>query len=305
MPRVSVVIPTHNRAHLIGPSIASVLQQTFQDFEILVVDDASTDSTEEVVRSMADSRIRYLKHATNRHVSAARNTGILNSRGDLVAFLDDDDEWLPTKLELQVGLLDVCAPVVGGIYTGFVTEDRSVGKVLWTITPTARGHILHELCRLNCIGTASTVVLRKNSLEEVGLFDESIEYGEEYDLWIRLARRFDFTFLAEPLVRYSVHGKQLSTKYEGIIRGSERKLEKYREFFASYPESLAQRYLTLGAYRCYAGDMRNARASFLEGIRVAPWVVKQYVYLSLSLLGATPFKRTIGRGLPRAWAPGR
>lgn len=99
IPTVSVVIPTYNRAHLVGRAIQSVLNQTYQDFEIIVVDDGSTDNTEEVVKSFNDPRIRYIRHDQNRGGSAARNTGIKMARGEYIAFQDSDDEWLPEKLE--------------------------------------------------------------------------------------------------------------------------------------------------------------------------------------------------------------
>src|SRR5581483_7703419 len=106
MPKVSVVVSTHNRAELLHAAIASVLSQSFQDFEILVVDDHSQDHTAQVVQRFRDGRIKYLRHETRRGGAAARNTGIQNSSGEYIAFLDDDDEWLPEKLETQVALFE-------------------------------------------------------------------------------------------------------------------------------------------------------------------------------------------------------
>jgi len=100
IPRISVIIPSYNRANTIGRAIQSALSQSYQDFEIIVIDDGSTDHTEEVIRSFQDSRIRYIRHNRNRGGSAARNTGIHAARGEYIAFLDSDDEWLPQKLEL-------------------------------------------------------------------------------------------------------------------------------------------------------------------------------------------------------------
>ena len=105
MPKVSVVIPTYNRPEFLGAAISSVLNQTFQDWELLVVDDASENDTEEVVDGFGDHRLRWFRHEKRIGGSAARNTGIVNSVGAYVAFLDDDDEWLPDKLRLQVELL--------------------------------------------------------------------------------------------------------------------------------------------------------------------------------------------------------
>ena len=102
MAAVSVIITTYNRAHLVGKAIKSVLNQTFQDFELIVVDDGSTDNTEEVINSFNDTRIRYIRHKINKGGNAARNTGLRNSKGEYIAFLDSDDEWLPEKLERQL-----------------------------------------------------------------------------------------------------------------------------------------------------------------------------------------------------------
>lgn len=289
MPRVSVIIPTHRRPVLLKAALQSVLDQTFQDFEIVVVDDASRDNTEEVVRSFGDPRIRYLAHQSNWRVAAARNTGVLNSSGEIIAFLDDDDEWLPEKLERQIAVFDRCAPVTGAVYTGFEKIDRRTGKVLAVVRPSKRGHILHEL-RQNCVGTASTVALRRRCIEEVGLFDETIDFGEEYDMWIRTAHSFDFAFLAEPLVRYSVHEDRLSTNYDVMIRGLERQIAKHSDFFSSSPRDLRRQFITLGALYCYSGDSKKGRAAFRRAIRIDPLYPKQYRYLALSLFGPAVFR---------------
>src|SRR5919106_1816578 len=119
MPKVSVIIPTYNRVESLPLAIKSVLAQTFQDFEIIVVDDASHDNTPAVIARFNDERIRYIRHDTNKKISASRNTGVLNSRGSYIAFLDDDDEWLSEKLQLEVDLLDNSPLKTGAVYTGF------------------------------------------------------------------------------------------------------------------------------------------------------------------------------------------
>ena len=112
-PIVSVIIPTYNRAHLIDKAIKSVLNQTYQDFEIIVVDDGSTDNTNEVLKNFTDSRIHYIFHTSNLGVSAARNTGIKTSQGEYIALLDSDDDWLPEKLDKQVDVLQNESSEVG------------------------------------------------------------------------------------------------------------------------------------------------------------------------------------------------
>jgi glycosyltransferase involved in cell wall biosynthesis len=118
-PTVSVIIPTYNRAHLIGRAIQSVLKQTYQDFEVIVVDDGSIDNTEEVVKKIQENRVYYYKHDKNKGGSAARNTGISLAKGEYIAFQDSDDEWLPEKLEKQIGVFNNQTKNVGVVYTGF------------------------------------------------------------------------------------------------------------------------------------------------------------------------------------------
>jgi len=129
-PTVSVIISTYNRAHLIGRAIQSVLNQTYQDFEVIVVDDGSTDNTEEIVKSFNDPRIRYIRHEKNKGAAAARNTGIKAARGKYIAFQDSDDEWLPEKLEKQMKVFENAPPEAGVVYTDMqrINED---GEHYW------------------------------------------------------------------------------------------------------------------------------------------------------------------------------
>src|SRR5438128_2256003 len=119
MPKVSVIIPTYNRAGFLRAAVQSVLDQTFTDFDVVIVDDASQDETQSVVERLQDKRIRCIRHPTNRRIAATRNTGIVNSTGEYIAFLDDDDQWLPEKLAKQVAMLDGSALSVGAVYTAF------------------------------------------------------------------------------------------------------------------------------------------------------------------------------------------
>src|SRR5262245_11345247 len=190
MPKISVIIPTHDRAHFLPGAIFSVLNQTFQDFEIIVVDDASNDNTSEVVAAFNDERIRFLQHETNKGGSAARNTGILNSQCDYIAFLDDDDEWLPDKLAKQMDVLLRSPPEVGCVYTGYVMVDGTTGRVIDQRTPAKKGNLANDLLRSNYVGGTSSALLKRDCLKKVGLFDENLPRSQDYDLWIRIANEF-------------------------------------------------------------------------------------------------------------------
>lgn len=291
MPTVSVIIPTHDRCEHLRSAIASVLTQTFQDFEITVVDDGSQDHPREVVTAFSDGRIRYVRHETNKGVATARNTGISNSTGDYIAFLDDDDQWLPQKLTTQMDLMQRSPATIGGVYTGYFRVQYPSGKIIDQITPVKRGNVVDELCCNNCIGTASTVLLRRECFARAGWFDESMYYGEEYDMWIRIAKEFDFECISEPLVKYSIHASKLSTNSEIVMTGLETELAKHKHYFARNRRSYSRRFLNLGVLYCHKGNIKKGREAFLRAIELYPFEIRQYWNLCLSVLGARNFSR--------------
>lgn len=199
-PRVSVVIPTHDRATVLPRALNSVLSQTYSDLEVLVVDDHSADETGLVVGAYTDQRVRYLEQDQNLNgVAAARNLGLRKAVGEFVAFLDDDDEWLPEKLAKQIPLFDSDARV-GLVYAGAVniySEERSAVRVA-----EHRGYIYREMLVRNRIHGLSGVVIRRNLVREVGFFDETLPAIEDYDYWVRICRRHYVDRVSEPLLRY-------------------------------------------------------------------------------------------------------
>jgi len=272
-----------------------VLNQTFQDFEIIVVDDASEDHTHEVVNNLNDKRIKYIRHEANKRVSAARNTGVLSASGDYIAFLDDDDEWLPRKLQMQVALLEDGSSTAGVIYTGCVLIDRATGEIVDRFGTQRRENISNDLLKgINFIGTASTILLRKQCFDRCGLFDESIEVGEDYDLFIRVSKEFDFECIPKCLVKYYVHENNLTTNVEAMIRGLEAQLRKHGEAFALYRKHFSDRYLSLAVLYCYAGNLGKAREAFAKAIKIYPLGIRNYLYLCLVLLSGRNFKKVNG-----------
>ena len=224
MMRVSVVIPTFNRAEPLKRAIRSVLEQTFAPFEIVVVDDGSSDRTPEVLARFGNA-VSPVFHPANRGVAAARNTGIRKSSGSLVAFLDSDDYWLPGKLATQVAL--------------FLRRPRTVAcqtEEIWLrrgrrVNPRRKhrkpsGDLFYPSLEL-CLISPSAVALRRSLLDEVGLFDEALPACEDYDLWLRIACRHPVELIREPLVvREGGHPDQLSSRFEGLDRFRVRALVK-------------------------------------------------------------------------------
>jgi glycosyltransferase involved in cell wall biosynthesis len=290
MPKVSVVIPTYNRHKFLHSAIASVLNQTFQDFEVIVVDDASKDETPAVVSSLSDKRVIYVRHPTNRGGSAARNTGILRANARYVALLDDDDEWLPDKLKMQVDLLDNTDSKVGVIYTGYDTVDRITGMVLGRQVPRRRGDLSEALLSENCLGGASSVLLRRECFEQVGLFDESLPSFQDYDMWIRISTVFHFDYVQDALLRYYVHNNKIWTNPDTIGDGVNKLLKKYG-VYRQLGKYCSYIFLDIGILYCYDGQVTRGRTAFLRAIELHPMEIRHYFYFCLSFFGLYLFKK--------------
>ncbi len=239
---VSIIIPTYNREKLVQKAIKSVLDQTYKDFELIVVDDASTDLTQSVVEQFADSRIRYLRHEKNAGVCAARNTGLAAAQGFYVAFLDSDDEWLPDKLKKQVGLFQAGSDDVGVIYTWLKIIDEQ-GQLQKIRQPTLRGDVHNDLLYSNFIGTPSTLMVKHDYLKTIEGFDPRLRCCEDWDVWLQLAGHCKFEVISEPLVQYRDHREEGrgSTNSNAIVEG-------YLIFLEKHHGQLLQRYRQVGSF---------------------------------------------------------
>lgn len=199
---VSVIIPTYNRAYCIEKSINSALQQTYPVLEVLVCDDGSTDNTEEIVQAINDDRVKFIKCGRNGRPAEPRNIGIRESKGDWIGFLDSDDEWLPTKIELQIKAVQEqrCKAVCSDAYR-YIPEQGNVG-LLVNINPTVI--TFNDLVRNNWIA-CSTVLIHRSLLEWINGFtnNEALIVGEDYAYWLRVLTHTNFAFVAQPLLVYS------------------------------------------------------------------------------------------------------
>jgi len=256
-----VVIPTYNRADLVQRSVQSVLNQTYRDFEIVVVDDGSTDATREAVTQFCDARLRYVRHEANRGVAAARNTGIEAARGECVAFNDSDDEWMPHKLERQMGVLSTVDERVGVVYSDMWRVHGSDGRRrkyyrAQHIMP-ADG-VVHERALGFGIGCyVQTAVIRRECFEKAGMFDEGIAPLEDTEFIMRVSRHYHFYHIAEPLVTQFMLAGSLSQDTEALARSTRRLIDKYRhelprKTVALYHANMAEQ-LIVSSWRKLAG----------------------------------------------------
>lgn len=303
-PTVSVVLPAYNRAEQIGAAIDSILRQTFGDFELIVVDDGSTDDTLARAQAMSDPRIRCLSSASNRGVSAARNLGLAVARGEWVAFQDSDDEWLPAKLEKQLARLRSASVPCVGAYCGMAImlegpgEGRQARTTLRYIPnpdlEAVEGDILPTLLRTSLVST-QTLIARRDCLERIGGFDEELRALVDWDCVIRLAQLGPFAFVDEPLVlqRFSANSITRDTARRAVAR--RQIIEKHRDLLAGSPAQLAHHYRTLAGEQRRLGQVSEALGTISQARRIRPfalqlWIISAY----LAVLGAG--RRLLGGG---------
>jgi glycosyltransferase involved in cell wall biosynthesis len=232
-----------------------------------------------------------LHHEENKGEAGARNSGIVNADGQYIAFLDDDDEWLPDKLRLQVDLAENSVPKIGLIYSGYSAIDRMSNKILYQRIPIRKGEVYDYLQRENPIGASSTVLLRRACVERIGLFDKNIAYGLDYDFWIRVSKYFHFEFVNKSLVKYYIHEDRLSNDPEIMLRGFQDMINKYGEDIIFKNKGFRNKFLQIGVLFCYKGDIKNAMESFVLAIKANPREFRNYFNLGCSLLGAKNFRR--------------
>ena len=229
VPFVSVVIPTYNRSHSIQESINSVLNQTYTAWEIIIADDCSQDNTEEVVRQIQDSRIRYYRLPENRGAGGARNFGVKKASGHLIAFLDSDDAWVEDKLEKQMEYWQQY-PECGLIYSAY--EIKVPSGACYTIPNETEwdnlaGDIFPRLLCQNTIG-APTVLLRKSVFQEVGGFDESMRSLEDWDFALKVAKKYPVGFVPEVLLKVAGSEGGVSSNLGAYYQNRCYMLRKYR-----------------------------------------------------------------------------
>lgn len=225
--KVSVVIPTYNRSELLKKAIYSLQLQRHQNLEIIIIDDCSTDETEEVVAAMDDSRIKYIKHETNRGGSEARNTGIKHATGEYVGFLDSDDQWLPDKLEQQLAIFKG-NPEVGAVYTGVKLFNEH--HIIKEIIPRHRGDLLPMLIESNCIDTTSSVLVKTELLHEVNGFESALPSCQDWDLYLRLSQITHFDYVKDSMVLFFQHsGDRISTNNAAVLNGHIYIFKAYKE----------------------------------------------------------------------------
>lgn len=287
-PMVSIVMPTRDRAHVLGRAISSVLQQSVGDFELLVVDDGSTDATAIVLASYEahDPRVRVIHlSSAGRGASAARNAGIAAARGEFVAFVDDDAEWLPTKLERQLEAVRGSGADV--VYCRFARVAAD-GRIREVGSAAAERDPWRALLSRAFIDT-STLMVRTTTLQAIGGFDENLSRLQDWDLALRLARVGRFAYVPEVLVRSYETPGSISTRTDALEAACERMASKVRAAGASRGE-LASLLRALGHALVTSGSVREGRRWLARAWRLQPLSATGSVMLLLAACGSTVYR---------------
>jgi glycosyltransferase involved in cell wall biosynthesis len=276
-PQFSVIIPTFNRADLLPRAIQSVLNQSFGDFELLIVDDHSPDNTKSVVESFSDRRVRYVYHEDNKGAPATRNTGIAYAKGEYIAFLDDDDEYLPQFL-LEMHQIFNGSPESIGFSWGGIRwikdadgEELVLREEMWQPKFQNREHAYLSFLKSRRIGNSGLVV-RKSCFDEVGLFDEQIRGGaEDTEFLIRLVRCFDFKMAPRVLIKVHLHaGSHLRSYSQKKAFDYERIIEKNKQALLDHPDLLASKHYKIAWLYYHGGNKIKARHYMRQALRAAP-----------------------------------
>ncbi len=297
-PVVSAIIPTYNRSNLLDRAIKSVLNQTYQDLELLVVDDGSEDNTQQLVQQFNDPRIHYIRHEVNKGAPTARNTGIKNSRGKYIAFLDSDDQWLPKKLEKQLGLFFTTDLTnVGLIYTGSLILTEPGGKIVRKQIPSQRGYVFEKMLKQGNIvaGGGSSALIKKSCFDEVGLFHEGLPAGQDHEMWLRISRVFPVDFVKEvQVIKYTEAENRITERAWAKEKRIKFLYENYyTEFLSSLQarKRLAHGLNVAGHYYFLQGSFLKSMDMFLKSIIRYPFSFQIWLRPCLSLLGPTLYRK--------------
>jgi len=295
MPKISAIITTLNRAEFFRRAIESVLNQTYSDFELLILDNSSIDNTEEIAKSFRDKRVRYIKHQPL-SISQARNLGLKKARGEFIGFLDDDDEWLPNKLEAQLQVFENKNQNCGLVYGGFVRVD-DFGRELGFHRPRLKGNVFINLLSQKdpFTGSASNPILRKSVFRVIGEYNEKVLVGEDFELYLRLAEKFEVDFTPEIVFKIRSHsGPRLGDKIKEAADLEILILRNYKDFFEKNSKLKSQFLQKIGGKFCRLGRLKEGRFYIKEAIKTYPLNLIAYFQYGISFCGILFYQKTHG-----------
>ena len=311
MAKISIIIPTYNYAQYICEAIESVLNQTYKDFKIIVIDDGSTDNTKEVIKPYLN-KMKYI-YQQNSGPSAARNRGIQEAKGEYIAFLDADDIWLPQKLELQIKFMEkekevglIFSDMIlfnekGIIKNSFLKEKLFFNKLsikpLSSTEKVIYDNVFNALLQENFIPT-NTVIVKKECFNKVGFFDKTLFSVEDRDMWLRIGLFYDIGFINFPLVLTRFHETNISANQELALKSRLKVMKKFLNY-SNLPikskkiikQTINKIYFDLGYLYFTYEKFPLSRIYFRKFLKENPFIFKPWIYILLSVLPTSDIRK--------------
>ncbi|MBX4152344.1 glycosyltransferase family 2 protein [Paenibacillus lautus] len=281
---ISVLMPVYNRQNSVKRSVKSILDQSYTKFELIIIDDASTDQTSEIIKTINDDRIIYVKLDKNVGAACARNEGIKKARSNWLAFHDSDDLWEPSKLEKQVQLIDESIPTI--IFTSFIRHKRGNHEYIPSSRMIEKEGDMHRNLLLGNFIAAPTVLLHKECLLTSGCFNENMPRFQDWELWIRLSRQYSIIWIDEPLVQVYYTENSISSNESKLITAYDLLWKLHKSLFIDAGPKYAARFLfSYGHNLALYGDVKKSRKVLLNSLAIKLFSVNQLLCYSLTFLG--------------------
>lgn len=295
-PKVSVIIPTYNRANLLPRAIKSVLNQTFKDFELIIIDDGSTDNTKQIVEDFQkrESKIKYVWQENSGGPANSVNSGLKIARGEYVALLENDDEWLPEKLEKQLEVFQ-CSKKKNLGFVGcnvLIINERAKTVEKEDLPSYDNNVFLKKLLAGKFFFNLSMLIFKRENLNKIGFFDKDLKLAADQDICLRMAKRYNFDFVPIPLVKVYIHGENVSrtSSYHHQLIEWLHMTEKHQDLYKKYPKIYSYRMKHLGTLYALLGDCKLGRHFFISSITIYPLNLKSYLNFLISFLGSKTFE---------------
>lgn len=289
---VSVIITTYKRPYeILYRAINSVINQTYSNLEIIIVDDSPNDYSKreeikENIQEIYDSRISYIQHEFNRGGCAARNTGIRNSHGNLIAFLDDDDEWGDNKIELQLKAIEKeNADFVYCAYKEVTEINEKIIKTQVKINNYDKKTYYNDLLCENYIGSVSFVMIKKKCFDSCGDFNEQLKSCQDWDMWIRILRKYKLCYIEEALVLYHKHeNERISTNCKNQLQGHKYILDNYQKYMKDNPKIIRINMYRLSKIYADNKNFKQAYKMWFYANRIDNINIRESIYYALRII---------------------
>jgi len=288
IPLISVIIPTYNRAHLISRAIKSVLRQTHQKYELIIIDDGSTDNTREVINDYGDERFKYVFFKENRgSPGRARNAGIMLAQGEYIAFMDSDDEWLPHKLEEEIKALADLPEEYGVVYSGgWAYQRNKERRYIPYASQRAKSGDLKEIVLRTGLIWPSGAMVKRQCFDRVGMFDESLPAIEDWEFWIRVSKAYHFYYLQKPLWNYNLNDSgSLSSNEEALLCALQLIYKKHYDDIRRFRYIEAKYLFWIGNLLIKSGQTREGRRHLVKSLILRPTALETLSCWAISFLG--------------------